>query len=155
MQIGRKAPPHFCLLVRYSACIAEHDVTSRTNISCIIEPHIGCDLAEKLPLPPLPSSSKFIQLWFGWQKNPPPSLPPQFIQIHSTLGSAGRKAPLPPLPSSSKFIQLWFGWQKSPPTPSPTQFIQIHSTLVQLAEKPSPPSLPGNSQGTIFHIINQ
>ena len=75
MQIGQKAPPpppHFCLLVRYSACIEEHDVTSRTDISCIIEPHIGCDLAEKPPLPPSPT---------------------QFIQIHSTLVQLAEKPP--------------------------------------------------------------
>ena len=51
-QIGRKAPPPlFCRLVRYSAHIVAHDITSRTDISCIIEPHIGCDLAEKPPPP--------------------------------------------------------------------------------------------------------
>ena len=48
--------------------------------------------AEKsLPsLPPLPSSCKFIQLWFSWQKSP--------LQIHSTFWFSWQKSPLPFLP---------------------------------------------------------
>ena len=84
-QIGRKAPSPglFCLLVRYSTRIAAHDITSHTDISCIIEPHIGGDLAEKPPpqmrenflTPDLSSSGNFEQLWFLWQKSPPPPPP--------------------------------------------------------------------------------
>ena len=58
VQIGRKAPPPFCLLVRYSAHVMAHDVTSHTDISLIIEPHIGYDLAEKPPTPQ--SEGKFF-----------------------------------------------------------------------------------------------
>ena len=84
---------------------------------------------QKSPPPSLPYPVHPNSFNFGWLAEKPPSLPPslppsptQFIQIHSTLGLAGRKAPLPA---------------------SPTQFIQIHSTLVWLAEKPLlPPSLP-------------
>ena len=77
---GRKVPPLFCLLVRHSAHVAAHDITSQTDISCIIEYHIGDELAEK-PTPPdegnflssdLSISGNFEQLWFLWQKSPPP-----------------------------------------------------------------------------------
>ena len=81
VQISRKAPPLFCLLVRYSAHVTTHDITSCTDISCITEHHIGDELAE---IPPprrlrenfltsdLSISGNFKQLWFLWQKMPPP-----------------------------------------------------------------------------------
>ena len=49
--VAEKPPPLFCLLVRYSAHVVTHDVTSCTNSSHIIEPHIGGGLAEKPPPP--------------------------------------------------------------------------------------------------------
>ena len=76
-------PPHFCLLVRYSAHIVAHDVTSRTNISCIIEPHIGCDLVEKPPPPQY--EGKFLTP-AGW-KVPTFSYFSGFFLLFPTLGS--------------------------------------------------------------------
>ena len=122
MQIGRKAPPPlFCLLVRYSARIVAHDVTSLTDISCIIKPHIGGDLAEKPPSLPYPVHGNSINFGFCGRKTPlPPSPPIQFMQIQSTLVFVAEKPSLPPslppLSSSCKLNQLWFSWQKSTPS---------------------------------------
>ena len=65
--------------------------------------------AEKSPpsLPPLPSSCKFIQLWFSWQKSP--------LQIHSTF---------------------WFSWQKSPPLFYHFMRDQAHITHVEYPRSP-------------------
>ena len=158
LQIGRKAPPpHFCLLVRYSTRIAAHDVTSRTDISCIIEPHFG--LWQKSPPPPPQDEGKFFDLRFI-----------RFRQFRATLVFVAEKPPPPPPPQppppprmrenfltsdlsvSGNFEQLWFLWQKSPPPPPQDEgkffdlrfirFRQFRATLVFVAEKPPPPPPP-------------
>ena len=134
-------PPHFCLLVRYSTRIAAHDITLRTDISCIIEPHFGF-CGRKAP--PQDEGKffdfrfiRFRQFWatlvFVAEKPPPPPrwgkfFWPQiypFQAISSNFGFCGRKAPPPPkmrkffltadLSVLGNFEQLWFLWQKSPP----------------------------------------
>ena len=140
-QIGWKAPlPLFCLLVRHLAQIMWHDVTSRTDLSCIIELHIGGDLAEKPPprmreiflTPDLSISGNFEQLWFWWQKSPPP-----FQAILSNFGFCGRKAPPPPPRMRENFwLQIYpfqaissnFGFcgRKAPP---PIHVRQFQATL--------------------------
>ena len=84
-------------------------------------------------------SGNFEQLWFLWQKSPPPPLLKDeakifwlqiypFQAISSNFGFCGRKAPTPSprwlqnfltsdLSISGNFKQLWFLWQKSTPTP--------------------------------------
>ena len=110
--VAEKSPPSFfCLLVRYSARVAAHDVTSRTDISCIIEYHIVDKLAEKPPLPKmreifltsdLSISGNFEQLWFLWQKRPPLRMRENFLTLDLSI--------------SGDFEQVWFLWQKSPPS---------------------------------------
>ena len=91
-----------------------HEVTSHTNISCIIEPHIGGNLAEKPP-PPQGLGKNFdigsihfrqfrATLVFVAEKAPPPEDEGNFLT--------------PDLSISGNFEQLWFLWQKSPP-PTP------------------------------------
>ena len=110
MQIGRKAPPPplFYLLVRYSTHIVAHDVTSRTNISCIIEPHFGfCGrkapprMMENFLTSDLSILGNFEQLWFLWQKSPPHRMMENFLTSDLSI--------------SGNFEELWFLWQKSPP----------------------------------------
>ena len=128
MQIGRKAPPppppHFCLLVRYSTRIAAHDVTSRTDISCIIEPHFG--LWQKSPPPPPQDEGKFFDLRFI-----------RFRQFRATLVFVAEKPPPPP----GNFEQLWFLWQDEGKFFDLRfiRFRQFRATLVFVAEKPPPP----------------
>ena len=172
----KSPPPLFCLLVRYSTHIVAHDITSCTDISCIIEPHFGfCGrkapsptrMREKFLTSDLSISGNFKQLWFLWQKSPPP--PPKdegkffdfrsihFRQFQATLVFVAEKPP-PPSPKmrehfltsdlsiSGNFEQLWFLWQKSPPQDEGTffdfrsiHFRQFWATLVFVAQKPPPP----------------
>ena len=114
-------------------------------------------------------SGNFEQLWFLWQKSPPP---PQdegkifdtrsihFRQFWATLIFVTEKPPhhpnrmreiflTPDLSISGNFEQLWFLWQKSPPCQDEgkffdtrsTQFRQFWATLVFVAEKPHPPRM--------------
>ena len=149
---GRKgAPPHlFCLLVRYSAHVAAHDITSQTDILCIIEYHIGDKLvfvAEKPPPPrmreifltsDLSISGNFEQLWFLWQKSHPPTGWGKifdFGSIHfrwfwASLVFVAEKPPTRmrenfltlDLSISGDFEQVMFLWQKSP---TPTRMREI------------------------------
>ena len=144
-QIGWKAPPLFCLLVRYLACIVAHDVTSCTDISFIIEPHFGF-CGRKAP-PPGGGTIFWLQIYpfqaissnFGFcgRKAPPPGWGEIFwLQIYpfqaisSNFGFCAEKPPPPPprmsknfltldLSISGNFKQLWFLWQKSPSPPLP------------------------------------
>ena len=102
----------------------------------------------------------FQQLWFLWQKRPPPPQDERiflhriypFQAISSNFGFCGRK-PLPQdernfftldLSISGNFQQLWFLWQKSPlPQDEGNYFYtgsihfrQLPATLVFVAEKP-------------------
>ena len=137
----KSPPPLFCLLVRYLARVAAHDVTSRTDIlmhHCIT---LVMSVAEKPPPPGwgkffdfgLSISGNFEQLCFLWQKSPPPGWGKifwlwiyPFQAILSNFGFCGRKAPHPPprmreifltldLSISGDFEQVLFLWQKSPP----------------------------------------
>ena len=95
-------------------------------------------VAEKPPMrknfltPDLSISGNFEQLWFLWQKSPPPGWGKilwhqiyRFQAISSNFGFCGRKAPppmrenflTPDLSISGNFEQLWFLWQKSPCPP--------------------------------------
>ena len=138
VQISWKAPPPpFCLLVRYSAHVVAHDVTSCTDISCIIEHHIGDELAETPP-------PRMREIFFHWIypfqtissnfgfcgiKAPPPNMKEKFStgsihfkQFQETLVFVAEKPPPPDewkifpldLSISDNFKQLWFLWQKSP-----------------------------------------
>ena len=105
-------PPHFCLLVRYSTRIAAHDITLRTDISCIIEPHFGF-CGRKAPPP-------------GWGKIFWLQIYP-FQAISSNFGFCGRKAPPPPPTNEGNFFDCRF-----------IRFRQFRATLVFVAEKPPP-----------------
>ena len=137
---GRKVPPLFCLLVRHSAHVAAHDITSQTDISCIIEYHIGDELAEKPP-PPMreifclqiyPFQAILSNFGFCGRKAPPPRWGKffwlwiyPFQVILSKFGFLWQKSTLPSrmrenfltldLSISGDFEQVWFLWQKSPP----------------------------------------
>ena len=110
------------------------------------------------------------QLWFLWQKSPPP---PQdegkffdlrfirFRQFRATLVFVAEKPPPPrmrenfltsDLSVSGNFEQLWFLWQKSSPPQDEGNFFdlrfipfrQFRATLVFVAEKPPPPRMREN-----------
>ena len=94
--------------MRYSACVAVYDVTSCTDISRIIEPHISGNLAEKHP-PPQDEENILtpdLSISGNFEPSPPPP-PPQMRENFLT----------PDLSISGNFEQLWFLWQKSPPPP--------------------------------------
>ena len=80
--------------------------------------------------PDLSISGNFKQLWFWWQKSPPPMKENFWHQIYpfqaisSNFGLGGRNPPPPrmkeifltqDLSISGNFKQLWFCWQKSHP----------------------------------------
>ena len=148
VQIGWKAPPPFCLLVRYSACVVAHDVTSCIDISCIIEPHIGCALAETPP----PMREIF------WHQIYP------FQLILSNFGFGGRKAP-PPDEGNFYFLPQIYPFQailsnfgfggRNPPNEGnffdlrSIHFRQFWVTLVLVAEKPPPPP---HDEGNFFDL---
>ena len=116
-------------------------------------------------------SGNFQQLWFLWQKSPPPQNEGNFFYIGSihfrqfpaTLDFVAEKPPSPEwgkffwhriLSISGNFQQLWFLWQKSPPPQNEGNFFYIGSihfrqfpaTLVFVAEPP-----PQN-EGNFFDI---
>ena len=107
VQIGQKAPPLFCLLVRYSACIVWHNITLHNHIPHIIKHHIE-DLAEK---PPPQEQGKFFSTgsihfmqfratFIQLVENFPPQEQGNFFRLDVSI--------------SCNFEQLWFSWQKSP-----------------------------------------
>ena len=95
-------------------------------------------MREIILTPDRSNSGKFEQLWFLWQKSPPPPLPGwgkffdirsiHFRQFWATLVFVAEK-PSPPrmrekiltpdLSISGNFKQLWFLWQKSLPSTPP------------------------------------
>ena len=120
-----------------------HDLTSCTDISCIIEHHIGDELAEK---PPPPNKGNFFDRIYPFQA------------ISSNFGFCGRKAPPPRLREnfltsdlsvSGNFEQLWFLWQKSPPRIREkflTSDLSIWGNFEQLSflwQKSPPPQVEG------------
>ena len=135
-QVGSNRPKS--LLVRYSAHVMAHDITSHTDISCIIEPHIGGDLAEK-PHPTPRIREKIFRLnlshWTPGRKAPPPKDEGNFWTLDLSI--------------SGHFQQLWFLWQKSTPPPRMREFfltldLSISGNFQQLWflwQKSPPPSL--------------
>ena len=169
VQISQKLPPLFCLLVRYSAHVAAHDITSCTNISCIIEPDIGGNLAEKPPprmreiyfTRDLSISGNFKQLWFLWHKSPPPPRIREFFytgsihfrQFWATLVFVAEKPPMREIflhwmyPFQAISSNFGLCGRKSPMPRNEgnifytgcIHFRQFWATLVFGAEKPPPP----------------
>ena len=113
----------------------------------------------------LPISGNFQQLWFLWQKSPPPRMKGSILHwiypfqaISSNFGFCGRRAPPPneeniftlDLSISGNFQQLWFLWQKRPPPPPGwgeifTLDLSISGNFQQLWflwQKSSPPHSP-------------
>ena len=90
-------------------------------------------MRENFLTPDISISGNFQQLWFWWQKSPPPPrwgeiFWHQIYPFQGILGNFGfgnRKAPpqdkgnflTPDLSISGNFEQLWFWWQKSTPPP--------------------------------------
>ena len=83
--------------------------------------------------PDLSISGNFEQLWFLWQKSPPPRMRENFLTSDLSI--------------SGNFEQLWFLWQKSPPSQDEGKFFdtrsihfrQFWATLIFVTEKPPTP----------------
>ena len=126
---GRKAPP---------PRMRENFLTPDLSISAISSKFSliwgGCFSATKIKVAwnclKLSISGNFEQLWFLWQKSPPPfSMRENFLT--------------PDLSISGNFEQLWLLWQKSTPPDEGNffdtrsiHFRQFWATLVFVAEKP-------------------
>ena len=91
-------------------------------------------MREKILTPDISISGNFEQLWFWWQKRPPPQMRGKFLT--------------PDLSISGNFKQLWFWWQKNPPPHMRENFwtpdLSISGNFEQLWfwwQKTSPPQM--------------
>ena len=128
IQISRKAPLLFCLLMRYLACVMSHDVTLPNYFMHHWTSHWG--LGRRV-LPPAEKNRKNFWDWIY-----------PFHAISSNFGSAGRKAPRPPPPSG----KTWNNFETGS-----IYFMQFPATLVQLAE-PSPFCLFVRDLAHVAHV---